>query len=69
MGVPEARLLEDYETAQCRFDIGVLCEPVSDEGTIIVANCIVNNAPRLLGVRDPRNDAASSDSFIRRAGN
>ena len=54
MGVPEALLFEDYEAAQRGFEIGMLCEPVPDEDAIIMANSIVNSAPLLLGVKDPK---------------
>ena len=54
MGVPEAILFEDYDAARRRFEIGMLCEPVPDDDAIIMANSIVNSAPLLLGVKDPR---------------
>ena len=54
MGVPEALLFEDYDAARRRFEIGMLCEPVPDDDAIIMANSIVNSAPLLLGVKDPK---------------
>ena len=54
MGVPEALLFEDYDDARRKFEIGMLCEPVPDDDAIIMANSIVNSAPLLLGVKDPK---------------
>ena len=54
MGVPVEILFEDYEDARRRFEIGMLCEPVPDDDAIIMANSIVNSAPLLLGVKDPK---------------
>jgi hypothetical protein len=60
MGVPEILLFEDYEAARRRFEIGMLCEPVPDDDAIIMANSIVNSAPLLLGVKDPKERRASA---------
>ena len=53
MGVPDALLFQDYDSALHSFGIGMLCEPVPDDDAIIMANSIVNSSPLLLGVRDP----------------
>ena len=53
LGIPEAIMFDDEASAVRAFEIGRLCEPPPDEYGIIMANCLLNSVPLVLGVDDP----------------
>ena len=53
LGIPEAIMFDDEASALRAFEIGRLCEPPPDEYGIIMANCLLNSVPLVLGVDDP----------------
>ena len=52
MGVPEPVLFQDESSALEFFRIGALCEPPPDWEAILMANALVNSAPRVIGIAD-----------------
>ena len=54
MGVPESILYTDEEDALRLFDIGGLCEPPIQMESIAMANSLINAAPLIAGVGEPR---------------
>ena len=52
MGIPEAILFHDQDSAHRAFRIAAMCEPPPDDDAIIMANSIINSAPILLGVTE-----------------
>jgi hypothetical protein len=53
LGIPEAVMFDDEASAVRAFEIGRLCEPPPDECGIIMANCLLNSVPLVLGIDDP----------------
>lgn len=54
MGIPEAILFNDEDEALKLFEIGYLCEPPPGQSSIAMANCLVNSAPLVAGITDPK---------------
>ena len=54
MGIPETILFNDEDEALKLFEIGYLCEPTPGESSIAMANCLVNSAPLVAGITDPK---------------
>lgn len=54
MGIPETILFRDMDEALKIFKIGYLCEPEVDEDSISMANSLVNSAPLVAGITDPK---------------
>ena len=54
MGIPDEILFRDYASAVHAFEIGSLCEPPPDDDAIIMANSIINSAPIVLGMTEPK---------------
>lgn len=54
MGVPEALLFHSHAEGLRLFELGRLCEPPPDEDAIALAHCIVNSAPVVIGVTEPK---------------
>ena len=54
MGVPEEIMFKDNAECLRVFRIAALCEPPPEEDAIIMANSIINSAPIVLGITDPR---------------
>ncbi len=54
MGIPETILFRDEEDALELFNIGGLCEPPPDMESISLAHSLVNSAPLIAGIDDPR---------------
>ncbi len=50
MGIPDPLLPNDEKQALRTFEIGSMCEPPPDFESIIMANSLINAAPRVLGV-------------------
>ena len=53
MGIPETILFHDEAEALKLFEIGTMCEPEPDAGSIVLANSLVNSAPLVVGIDDP----------------
>lgn len=54
MGVPDELLFHGYAEGLRMFELGSACEPPPDEDAIALANCIVNSAPVIIGVTEPK---------------
>ena len=54
MGVPDPVLFHSQAEGLRMFELGTTCEPPPDEDAIALANCIVNSAPVVIGVTEPR---------------
>lgn len=54
MGIPETILFHDMDEALKIFKIGYLCEPEVDEDSISMANSLINSAPLVAGITDPK---------------
>ncbi len=54
MGVPESILYTDEEDALRLFDVGGLCEPPIQMESIALSNSLINAAPLIAGVEEPR---------------
>ena len=54
MGVPDALLFHSYAEGLRMFELGSACEPPPDDDAIALANCIVNSAPVVIGVTEPK---------------
>ena len=54
MGIPETILFRDKDEALKIFKIGYLCEPEVDEDSISMANSLINSAPLVAGITDPK---------------
>ena len=54
MGIPETILFRDMDEALKIFKIGYLCEPEVDEDSISMANSLINSAPLVAGITDPK---------------
>ena len=54
MGVPETLLFHSQEEGLRLFEVGTTCEPPPDEDAIALANCIVNSAPVVIGITEPK---------------
>ena len=54
MGIPETILFRDMDEALRIFKIGYLCEPEVDEDSISMANSLINSAPLVAGITDPK---------------
>ena len=53
LGIPEEIIFDNETSAVRTFEIGKLCEPPPDDYAIIMANCLLNSVPLVLGVDDP----------------
>ena len=54
MGVPETLLFHSQEEGLRLFEVGTTCEPPPDEDAIALANCIVNSAPVVIDITEPK---------------
>lgn len=63
MGIPEAIMFTDLDSALVAFRVAAACEPLPDDDAIIMANSIVNSAPILLGINEPKERRAMA-AFI-----
>ena len=54
LGIPEAIMFRDFASSIHAFRLGRICEPPPDDDAIIMANSIVNSAPIVLGIREPK---------------
>ena len=64
MGVPESLLYTDEESAAAVRRIALMCEPPPAEEAILMANALINSAPLVGGVEDPRERFALVNGLI-----
>ena len=53
MGIPETILFHDADEALRLYDVGIMCEPVSEIESVVMAHALVNSAPLIAGVIEP----------------
>ena len=63
MGIPETILFHDEDDALNLFKVGYLCEPLPNESSIAMANCLVNSAPLVAGITET-DDRANLAKYI-----
>ena len=54
MGIPESILFKDEEEALELYRIAVTCEPNPSMEGIVMAHALINSAPLVVGIQDPR---------------
>ena len=54
MGIPDTILYTDEEDALRIREVAVACEPEPTFSSIIMANALINSAPLVIGIRDPK---------------
>ena len=54
MGVPHTMLYTDEEDALKWYVIGMACEPAPSDNAVIMANALINSAPLVAGITNPR---------------
>ena len=54
MGIPESILFEDEAEALRIFKIGHICEPAPEIESVVMANSLVNAAPLVAGITEPK---------------
>ncbi len=54
MGIPESILYTNGKMASELYEIGRLCEPPPDEDSVLMANALINSAPLIAGITDPK---------------
>ena len=54
MGIPETILFHDGEDALKLYDVALMCEPSSEIESVVMAHALVNSAPLIAGVTDPK---------------
>lgn len=63
LGIPDAIMFDDESSAIRAFEIGKLCEPPPDEYSIIMANCLINSVPLVLGIDDHTARKSEADKY------
>ena len=53
MGIPETILFEDADEALKLYDIGLMCEPLYQTESVVMAHSLVNSAPLIAGMTEP----------------
>ena len=54
MGIPETILFRDAEEALKLYRVGLMCEPDPEIESVVMAHSLVNSAPLIAGVTDPK---------------
>ncbi|MDE0081372.1 MAG: oxygenase MpaB family protein [Gammaproteobacteria bacterium] len=57
MGVPDELIRHSQAEWLRLYEVGSMCEPPPDIDAIALANCIINSAPVVIGMTDPRERA------------
>ena len=65
MGVPDDLLFHDHAEGIRLFRLGAACDPPPDHDAIAMAHCVINTAPLMMDVRDPRRRAAAARHIYR----
>ena len=66
MGIPETILFRDKADALELFRIGLVCEPDPEMESIAMSNALINSAPLIIGIDDPK-ERRSLASYVFRA--
>ena len=54
MGIPESILYANGQAAYEVYEIGRMCEPPPDEDSAMMANALINSAPLIAGITEPK---------------
>lgn len=54
MGIPETILFKDEEEALELYRIAVMCEPNPSQEGVVMAHALINSAPLVVGIQDPK---------------
>ena len=54
MGIPESILFTTEKEALDLYRIGSICEPPPTEDSVLMANALINSAPAVAGIKDPK---------------
>ena len=65
MGIPETILFKAEQDALELFDIGNICEPPPGEESVAMAHSLINSAPLVAGIEEPRERQALADYVFR----
>lgn len=66
MGIPETILFRDKADALELFRVGLACEPEPEMESTSMANSLINSAPLIIGIEDPK-ERRSLASYVFRA--
>lgn len=66
MGIPETILFRDKEDALELFQIGLACEPDPEMESVSMSNSLINSAPLIIGIDDPK-ERRSLATYVFRA--
>lgn len=53
MGIPAELMFDDVASSRRLAAIAARCEPQADEDAIIMANCLINSIPLVMGISEP----------------
>ena len=65
MGIPETILFHDATEALKLYDVGLLCEPIAQLESVVMAHSLVNSAPLIAGMVEPA-DRRSLTQYVYR---
>ena len=54
MGIPDTILFRDEKEALRLYRIGSICEPPPSDDAVIMTNALINSAPAVAGIKDPK---------------
>ena len=54
MGIPQTILFHDAEEALKLYDVGLICEPIYQTESVVMAHSLVNSAPLIAGMAEPQ---------------
>ena len=53
MGIPETILFHDATEALKLYEVGLMCEPIAQIESVVMAHSLVNSAPLIAGMVEP----------------
>ena len=65
MGIPETILFHDATEALKLYDVGLMCEPIAQLESVVMAHSLVNSAPLIAGMVEP-DDRRSLAQYVYR---
>ena len=65
MGIPETILFHDATEALKLYDVGLMCEPIAQLESVVMAHSLVNSAPLIAGMVEPA-DRRSLTQYVYR---
>ena len=54
MGIPETILFRDADEALRLYEVGLMCEPAYQTESVVMAHSLVNSAPLIAGMTEPK---------------